>query len=312
MSMDSESLSTPSKRIPLAAVLLSFAGTGVGHIYCGRLGKGLVLFFLSFAFAPLIVLAAGQIASIGMLILILGALALMLAVFIYAAVDAGLLALRQGERYRLKEYNRWYIYLILIVVSLTYPTNLASSIREHVLHAFKIPSSSMLPSVMPGDYILLNKAFYKTQALRRGDVIIFTYPNDRRLYFIKRIAALPGDSIEIREGVVYVNDQPLNLRPLSVNELSDYTPKADERIFEETSGTARYPILIDPSYADMTKSIIPDGHCFVLGDNRGHSRDSRQFGPVPLADIRGRLEYIYWPAKSWRRWGRYRDQGPGG
>ena len=240
-----------------------------------------------------------------MLGLVIGSLALMLGVFVYAAVDAGLLARNTVADYRLKEYNRWYVYLILIVVSLTYPTNLASSIREHVLHAFKIPSASMLPSILPGDYILLNKAAYKTQAPRRGDVVVFIYPNDRRLYFIKRIAALPGDSIEIRGGVVRINDQPLPLESVPVDAMPFYTPKGNERIFRETSGRAGYPILITPAYGGMAKTVVPNGHCFVLGDNRGDSKDSRDFGPVPLADIKGRLDYIYWPAKSWRRWGRY-------
>lgn len=304
--MDSNHLASgPAKRIPLAAVMLSVAATGVGHLYCGRLIKGLILFFLSFAFAPLIVLAARQAASTWMLGLVIGSLVLMMGVFVYAAVDAGLLARRTGPDYRLREYNRWYVYLILIVVSLTYPTNLASSIREHVLHAFKIPSASMLPSILPGDYILLNKAVYKTRAPRRGDVVVFVYPNDRRLYFIKRIAALPGDSIEIRGGVVRINGRPLPLESVSADNMPFYTPKGDERIFRETAGQASYPILVNPAYADMAETVVPNGHCFVLGDNRGDSKDSRSFGPVPLADIKGRLDYIYWPAKSWRRWGRY-------
>ena len=300
-----EMASSPSKRTPLAAVLLSVAATGVGHLYCGRLVKGLILFFLSFAFAPLIVLAASTAASTGMLVLVVGSLLLMLGVFVYAAVDAGLLARRIGPEYRLKEYNRWYVYLILIVVSLTYPTNLASSIRDHMLQAFKIPSASMLPSILPHDFILVNKAVYKTRPPRRGDVVLFIYPNDRRLFFIKRLIALPGDSIEIREGTVYINDHPLSLKPAPPTGLPYYSPEKGERILLETSGENPYPILVGQAYGDMAKTVVPNGHCFVMGDNRGESMDSRQFGPVPLADVRGRLDYIYWPAKSWRRWGRY-------
>ena len=293
----------PSRRIPLAAVLLSIAATGVGHLYCGRLVKGLVLFFLSFAFAPLIVLAAGQSSSDWMLVLVIGSLVLMLGVFVYAVVDAGLLARRHGEDYRLKEYNRWYLYLLLIMVSLTYPTNLASSIREHVLHAFKIPSASMVPSLMPGDYILLNKAIYKIRMPRRGDVVVFVNPNDRRLYFIKRIAALAGDSIALRGGVVHINGKPLDSRPMSSEETPHFLPQAGARILEETAQGVAYPILVDENITDMEEVLVPNGHCFVLGDNRGDSRDSRHIGPVPLADVRGRLAYIYWPAKSWKRWG---------
>jgi signal peptidase I len=293
-----------SGRNPLAACLLSLAATGLGHIYCGRLVKGLILFFASFAFGPIIVAAANSAASTFMLAIVIGSLVLMFAIFMYAVVDSGLLA-RKLKTYQLKEYNRWYLYLLLIVVAAGYPANLAHSIRTHVLQAFSVPSSSMSPSILPGDHILLNKAVYKTQAPERGDVVIFTYPDDRRLNYVKRLVAMPDDTVEIRENVLLVNDRPLD-GPNDSTSNGYFQPEGTQGILEEQNGAARYPIVVDSAKPqNMAKLTVPHGHCFVLGDNRANSVDSRKFGPIPMSDIQGRLDYIYWPAKSWSRLGLY-------
>ncbi|MHC1726639.1 MAG: signal peptidase I [Syntrophobacteraceae bacterium] len=296
--------SKTSSRNPLAACLLSVAATGLGHIYCGRLVKGLILFFASFAFAPVIVAAANSASSNLMLAMVIGSLGLMFAVFMYAVVDSTLLA-RKLEFYQLREYNRWYLYVLLIAVAAGYPTNLAHSIRTHVLQAFKIPSSSMSPGILPGDHILLNKAIYKTQAPRRGDVVIFTYPDDRRLNYVKRIVAMPGDTVEILDNVLLVNDQPLD-RSLDTAPALDSKATDGQIILVEENAATAYPIIVNPAKPQsMPKITVPHGHCFLLGDNRSHSIDSRNFGPVQLADIQGRLDYIYWPAGSWSRLGLY-------
>jgi signal peptidase I len=296
------------ERSPVWAVILSVAATGLGHIYCGRIVKGLILFFAGFAFAPVIVLTAQNAASALVLGLVVGSLLLLFGIFIYAAIDAGLLARRIGRGYQTREYNRWYVYLLCIVVGLSYPTNLASSIRENILHAFKIPAQSMAPGILRGDRILLNKAVYKIKAPERGDVVVFMYPDDRRLYYIKRIVALPGDTIEIRGNRVLINDQPLSYSKLAPRPPLNFNPGSTVQALEEDNHGRGYPILADGAQpADLPKITIPHGTCFVLGDNRSQSKDSRTFGPIPLADVKGRVDYIYWPALSWSRFGRFED-----
>lgn len=300
-------------RNPIWAVLLSFAATGLGHIYCGRLLKGLILFFASFAFAPIIVVTAQNAASAFMLSLVIGSLLLLLAVFIYAFIDAGLLARKSGKDYQLKEYNHWYIYMLFIIVALSYPTNLASSIRDHVLQAFRIPSQSMAPSILAGDSILLNKAIYKIKAPQRGDLVVFIYPDDRRKYFMKRIVALPGESVEIRDNIVYINDQPLSQTFMETTPAINFNLNEGVQIVQEDNGTKRYPIIINTARPQkMPKMVVPHGQCFVMSDNRQFTAqgshpfgDSRTFGPIPLADVKGRVDYIYWPALSWSRFGRF-------
>jgi len=293
-------------RNPIWAVLLSIAATGLGHIYCGRLLKGLILFFASFAFAPIIVVAAQNAASTFMLMIVIASLTILLGVFVYAFIDAGLQACKLREGYQLKEYNRWYIYLLFIVVALSYPTNLASSIRDHVLQAFRIPSQSMAPAILPGDRILLNKSIYKIKAPQRGDVVVFIYPDDRRLYYIKRIVALPGDTIEINNNKILINDKPLDYNAVSPQPELNLNLDKTIHTQQENNIDRSYPILNDSTRMEnMPKISVPHGTCFVLGDNRSHSKDSRHFGPIPLADVKGRVDYIYWPTLNWSRFGRF-------
>jgi signal peptidase I len=294
------------KRSPVWAVILSVAATGLGHIYCGRMVKGLILFFAGFAFAPVIVLTARNTASALVLGLVGGSLLLLFGIFIYAVIDAGLLARRIGRGYQIKEYNRWYVYLLFIVVGLSYPTNLASSIRENILQAFKIPAQSMAPGIQRGDRIFLNKAVYRIKAPARGDVVVFLYPDDRRLYYIKRIVALPGDTIEMRGNRVLINDQPLSYSKPAPGPALNFDPGSTIQALEEDNHGHGYPILVDGARpVDLPKITVPHGTCFVLGDNRSQSKDSRTFGPIPLADVKGRVDYIYWPALSWSRFGRF-------
>jgi signal peptidase I len=293
-------------RRPAWAMILSVAATGLGHIYCGRLLKGLILFFASFAFAPIIVITAQNAASPFMLALVITSILLLAGIFFYALIDAGLLARRIGPAYELKEYNRWYIYLLFIVVALCYPTNLASSIRANVLQAFKIPARTMAPAILRGDRILLNKAIYKIKAPARGDVVVFIYPDDRRIYYLKRIVALPGDTVEIKHNRLLINDRPLTYAQPATTPPMNFDPGSTTLTLVEENNGRRYPILVDEARPeDMPRITVPHGSCYVLGDNRSHSKDSRNFGPIPLADVKGRVDYIYWPAASWSRFGRF-------
>ena len=126
-------------RKPLYAVVLSLISTGLGHIYCGDFAKGLAL-FLGFTFSPVIVLLASKYSSTFMLIVMIASQLILIGTFCYAIIDSYRLAKRSGGKYTLKEYNKWYIYILFIVVALLYPANLTRSIRENVIEAYKIPS----------------------------------------------------------------------------------------------------------------------------------------------------------------------------
>jgi len=165
---------------------------------------------------------------------------------------------------------------------------LALFIRTFVVQAFKIPSGSMLPTLQIGDHLLVNKFLYgiripfvgkrilPLRAPQRDDVIVFIYPQDPTKDFIKRVKALPGETLEIRNKVLYVNGE-------AVKDDNAYYEGTPERL-------ARAP------RDNFGPFLVPDGTVFVMGDNRDHSHDSRFWGTVPIDDILGKAFVLYW---SW-------------
>jgi len=162
---------------------------------------------------------------------------------------------------------------------------LAMVIRTFVVQAFKIPTGSMRPTLIEGDLILVNKFIFgakipftdfRLPAVRqphRGDVIVFIYPEDNKKDFIKRLIGLPQETVEIKNGTVYINDKPL-LEP----------------IFNQ-----RYYYNRGEFATESQKIIVPKDDFFVLGDNSASSKDSRYWGYVPRQNVLGKAILIYWP-----------------
>jgi signal peptidase I len=162
---------------------------------------------------------------------------------------------------------------------------LAIAIRTFILQPFRIPSTSMVPTLLVGDRLMVNKLSYgaivpfTTHRLpgfskpKRGDIVVFRSPEDRKKDFIKRLIGIGGESIEIKLGDIYVNGQKVT------NPVIDNT-------YYYNRGT----------YGEVNKTItVPTGYYFVLGDNSGSSSDSRFWGFVPQEDVIGKAEFIYWP-----------------
>jgi signal peptidase I len=179
---------------------------------------------------------------------------------------------------------------------------LALVIRTFVVQAFKIPSGSMLPTLQIGDHILVNKFIYgprleipmtqlslgQLPGLRQprpGDVVVFVWPKDRSKDFIKRVVAVEGQTVELRQKQLYVDGKPWD------------DPHA-------TYGKGRSGP--SESFGPVT---VPPGNVFVMGDNRDQSYDSRFWGPVPVADIKGQALIIYWSWDGPDRWVRWERIG---
>ena len=155
-------------------------------------------------------------------------------------------------------------------------------VKTFLFQAFYIPSASMEPTLQKGDRVLVNKLSYRAHDVRRGDVVVFELPEgavgpDGIKDLIKRVIGLPGDTIESRDGVVYVNDRRL-----------------DEPYLAEGMLTG------DPangSNPEIQRQVVPDGRVFVMGDNRDNSHDSRYAdrGPIPIDSIVGRAFVLVWP-----------------
>jgi len=132
----------------------------------------------------------------------------------------------------------------------------------------KVEGTSMTPLISDQERIFINKFVYRFEPIERGDVVVFWYPLDRTKSFIKRVVGLPEDTVEIREGRVYLNGKVLP---------EPYVPPESE------------------DFGTLSPTRIPDGEYFVMGDHRTSSNDSRIFGPVPRKFIYGKAVFAYWP-----------------
>jgi len=164
----------------------------------------------------------------------------------------------------------------------------------------------MFPTIRHGDRLLVDKRAYRHEPVLPGDIAVFVNPNQRQQHWIKRVVALPGDVVEIKDGRLLVNGEKLPRVKVEDSGQDGDEDQLSGEIFEETHGTATYRICLTPDGAegnrdsqDHPPTTVPPGHCFVLGDNRNQARDSRDVGPIPLADIVGRAVCIYFP--RWER-----------
>jgi signal peptidase I len=202
----------------------------------------------------------------------------------------------------------------IIVIAL-----LAVVIRSFIVAPFKIPSSSMVPTLEVGDYLFVVRYPYgfripmtDTQLLskqaERGDVAVFVYPEDKSKDYIKRIVGLPGDVIVYRDNRLSVNGKTM---PLTANGQRAYF-LADGSVdvsgqFEENLNGVKHAVLRKEYSIRDGEWKVPEGHYFALGDNRNNSRDSRFWGFVPQSYMVGRAAFVWWSwdgAKGSVRWDR--------
>lgn len=155
----------------------------------------------------------------------------------------------------------WLISIIVAVV-------LAFGIRTFLVEPYMVSGPSMMNTLQDRERLLVNKLVYYTRQPKRGEIIVFKYPSDTRRDFIKRVIAVGGDTIEIRDGKTYVNGKAL-----------------DESYIRE------------PFHTNLPKTTVPSGHIFVMGDNRNNSEDSRfrDVGFVDLSLVKGKASVIFWP-----------------
>ena len=204
----------------------------------------------------------------------------------------------------LVDYARSFFPIFLVVLLL----------RSFVVEPFRIPSGSMIPTLLIGDFILVNKFDYgirlpvlnrKVIELgqpKRGDVVVFRYPLDPSTPFIKRVVGLPGDTVRYVDKALSINHQLVDLVPegtfVGVRSAASNT---GAMMFKERLGDLDHDILLSPGAASPNGEFkVPAGHYFVLGDNRDNSRDSRYWGFVPDRNLVGRAFFI------WMNW----DSGP--
>jgi signal peptidase I len=165
-------------------------------------------------------------------------------------------------------------------------------VMTYVVQAFQIPTGSMEPTLLVGDFLLVNKFIYvrpvfpiesvilPIKKLERKDIVVFKYPRDLSKDFVKRVIALEGEKIEIKDKEVYINDKPLEER---------YKVHIDSQIYQK-GNYYQYDDVIRDNFGPV---VVPPGHVFVMGDNRDNSLDSRYWSFLPVSYIKGRPWLIY-------------------
>lgn len=180
---------------------------------------------------------------------------------------------------------------------------LALFVRTFVFQAFKIPTGSMEPNLLIGDHLIVNKMIFSpaatgverailpTREVRRGDVIVFKYPEEPERDFIKRVIGLPGDRLELRNKILHINGQPLE------EPYAHYASPASTEAFGASGDLREF-------YGPVT---VPDRQFFMMGDNRDNSEDSRYWGFLPASYVKGKALFIYFSFDSGLRWERLFD-----
>jgi signal peptidase I len=183
----------------------------------------------------------------------------------------------------------WREFFEAILVAIVF----ALFVRTFLVQAFVVPTPSMERTVLVGDHVVVNKfvfaprafpgldRFLPRRSVRRGDVIVFKFPEDPRRDFVKRVVALPGDSIEIRDKLVFVNGQP---------EAEPRAFHSETRVWHDDTEVPE--ALRRRDQLPLTR--VPPRSDFALGDNRDSSYDSRFWGPVPEGNLKGRPLFVYW------------------
>ncbi|MFZ2170702.1 MAG: signal peptidase I [Methylococcaceae bacterium] len=203
----------------------------------------------------------------------------------------------------LVEYARSFFPIVLIVLLL----------RSFIAEPFRIPSGSMMPTLLVGDFILVNKFTYgirlpvinkkvlELNEPKRGDIVVFRYPKDPSVDYIKRVVGLPGDKIVYHNKQLTIND--MLIKQVSLGRYQGRGQGEDmtgaEELLEDLTGVEHDILVRNGTPTVEFVYVVPEGHYFAMGDNRDNSNDSRYWGPVPEANLVGKAFFI-WMSWDWQ------------
>jgi signal peptidase I len=292
------------------AAVLGLLVQPVGMLYVARPGWAAAYLALAaiIALGNMSVLRGGELAGDAILLLV--------------AVICAIHAYRLARDYRAVKrpwYSRWYGLVVVVAAFVA----LAFGARAFLFEPFRFPSESMAPSIEPRAHLIVKKWGYgnygtygihvartgMSSGMQRGDIVVFEYPEDASLSYVRRVVGLPGDRISYYNKRLKINDEEIRVR-----KIGDYVRKdraTPSLQYLERLGDREYAILIEPEApavvpparafplneqcaqtAEGLSCRVPDGHYFVLGDNRDNSSDSRAWGFVPARNIIGKVQYI--------------------
>lgn len=217
-------------------------------------------------------------------------------------------SLKKGQS-EIKKLLRDYAEALIIALVL------ALFVREYILTAYRIPTASMVPALKVGDFIFATKYPYNlkwpftdkrilsVQMPERGEVIVFRCPDDKSTHCIKRVVAVAGDHIKIKDNKITLNGKDMSYLKLGSDLIKELPGHEYYSVYSESFGDVSYNVLLTQNQNSELKSTeydfqIPKGYFYVLGDNRQSSDDSRLWGGIPVEDIQGQA-WLVWLSLDW-------------
>ena len=281
MNIPNAAMETASPRTPRAflAFIAGFLGLGLGYVYVGKLRAGVAIFLSSFCLVAFFAWTRLIVQSASMVWLLA---ALLILITLMALIHPVVLAARNREVLK-RRYNRWWFYLLWCFVTLVLgPIIFAGRSGLLGYETFRVASASMSPTLELNEFFMSDSWIYHHHAAMVGEIVVLERSESPGVKYIKRVVAVAGDNIELRDGVLYRNGQP-------VAEPYVHAPNA-------YGGAPR----------NISPSTLGPGLIYVLGDYRDNSLDSRQWGPFRTTSLRGRVQYIWMSSgpKSRIRWDR--------
>lgn len=271
-------------RQPLIAGILSLIQPGLGQVYNGEIRKAVLIYIIPILLIPGMILCLN---SEFIRVFLVSYAVLGSAYYALVFIDSVKTARQLSNNYTPKKYNKLIAYIGISVLVVIVSQSIGLAVKTNIIQAFRFPSGSMEPTLLIGDHILADRR-QAAKNPNRGDLIVFQYPEDPAKDFVKRVVAVGGDKVEIKDKVLYVNGnevkepyvshQEANMIPASQNPRDNYGPQ-----------------------------VIPKDSYFVLGDNRDKSYDSRFWGAVSKDKVKGTVKNLYWSwdkAKFAVRWNR--------
>jgi signal peptidase I len=299
-----------SPRKPLLALAAALVMPGLGHVYLGDFIGGASLLFAVALTVPAFTRLALWAPPGWLCTVVMMGVAIALALYAGSAVYACRRA-KHVPSAALRAFQRPTVYALYVAVGYVFVlAPVSAHARNQWLETFVVPSASMTPAILPGDRVFADKTVGRRGGamVERGAIVVFTYPNDPRLTYVKRVVGLPGDRIELDGPNLRVNGKNLTLGPAHDAFAASHGLMATREQGAHGSYTVLWPGQSGAATAPLSTEtyVVPPGAVFVLGDQRAHAIDSRTFGPVPLANVKGVVRQIWFSrgADEGVRWSR--------
>lgn len=280
------------RRKPWVAFALTQLAPGLGQLYNNDL-RGVVVSILLTVIAT-VLCANFLFDSLGKL---LYAFAIVIVLDLILSIQAFFYA-RRVKEIELKRYHRWWAYLLFTVVVYGLPDGYGYILPSRMNTPYVIPSESMVPTLLVGDHLIADGWSYWGKEPKRGDIVVFRYPKDPSVFFVKRLIGLPGDVVELKNGELSINQKLMPQQRTPKPAIGEGPWKFDEYV-ESLDGVDHIVYRAQSGGRENFGPIkVPPDNFFMMGDNRDRSSDSRVWGFVGRDALMGKMLYIYY---SWEK-----------